>query len=193
MKRLLSVVLALVLALGLSITASALSVTVRIPTGEDVTLHVNPGTDRDDMIDMVCESEDISTYDLRLLYGNRLLAEEDTADSLGLKDGDMLYLLTEYSWDARYNDRYDEDDEHALWVDTLLEIENSKPVDALHVNIKSYDKVPVYILEGLAGRGISLELIPAWGDSLTIRSDDVIPNWYGVGWYTLDELWDLYG
>ena len=192
MKRLLTVVLALAMALGLSITASALSVTVRIPTGQDVTLHVNPGTDRDDMIDLVCDGEDIVPDGFRLLYGSRLVEEEDTADSLGLQEGDTLYLLKEYPWEARYDDRYDEDEEYALWVDTLLELENTQPGGTVHVKTKSYDKVPVYILEGLAGRGIALELIPLRGEAFTIHSDDVIPNWYGVTWYSLEKLRELY-
>ena len=193
MKRTVALLLALGMMMGLSVTASALSVTVRIPTGQDVTLHLNPGTDRDDMIDLVCDGEEIVPDGFRLLYGNRLLQEEDTADSLGLKEGDTLYLLKEYPWEARYDQRYDEDEEHALWVDTLLELENTQPGGTVHVKTKAYDTVPVYILEGLAGRGIALELIPVRGESFTIHSDDVIPNWYGVAWYTLDELRELYG
>ncbi len=198
MKRLAGLVLALMMLFSLTAAASddgSIAVTVRMPTGQDLVLHVLPGTDTKDLIDLVSEAEDLDPAPMRLLYGTRLLEEDDTVYSRGMKEGDILYLLMEYPWEARYDDRYDEDEEHALWVDTLAEIENAQPGDHLQVKIGTYDTVPYYILEGLAGRGISLELLPLprWGEPLTLRSDDIRLSQDGKLTYSLEELRELYG
>ena len=114
MKRYVAILLALAMVMGLSVTASALSVSVRMPTGEDVAVHVEPGTDGKTVLDMISDQQDIAPDGMRLLHRNCLLDSEATMEGAGVQNGDLLYLLTEYPWESRYSDRYDDDDEYAL-------------------------------------------------------------------------------
>ena len=86
MKRLAGLVLALMMLFSLTTAASddgSIAVTVRMPTGQDLVLHVLPGTDTKDLIDLVAEAEDLDPAPMRLLYGTRLLEEDDTVYSRG--------------------------------------------------------------------------------------------------------------
>ena len=69
------------------------SITVASITGNARVMNVEPTTTMRDIKNRLYELEGISANQQRLLYRGRILRDEDTIESLGIADGQVIHMV----------------------------------------------------------------------------------------------------